>query len=77
MAVTLIGCTGCEMSKVYDCIDSKTAQKRANELQRRAAYSGKWSDKADAARAAQRLADRIRKDEKLNRRLASELAISG
>lgn len=57
-------------------MDSKTAQKRANELQRRAAYSGKCSPKVQAARAAQRLADRIRKDEKLNRRLARELAIS-
>lgn len=65
------------MSKVYDCMDSKTAQKRANELQRRAAYSGKGSAKAEAARAAQRLADRIRKDEKLNKRFARELAISG
>ena len=42
-------------------MDSKTAQKLANELQRRAAYSGKGSAKAEAARAAQRLADRIRK----------------
>lgn len=55
-------------------MDSKTAQKRANELQRRAAYSGNGSANVEAARAAQRLADRIRKDEKLNKRLASELA---
>lgn len=65
------------MSKGSDDMDSKTAQKRANELQRRAAYSCKWSTKVDAARAAQRLADRIRKDEKFNKRLARELAISG
>lgn len=65
------------MSNGSDCMDSKTAQKLANELQRRAAYSGKGSTKDDAARAAQRLADRIRKDEKLNKRLASELARVG
>lgn len=58
-------------------MDSKAAQRRANELQRRAAYSGKGGAKVEDARAAQRLADRIRKDEKLNRRLARELAISG
>ena len=58
-------------------MDSKTAQKRANELHRRAAHSGKGSPKVQAARAAQRLADRIMKDERLNRRLARDLAISG
>ena len=65
------------MSNGSDGMDSKTAQKLANELQRRAAYSGNGSAKAEAARAAQRLADRIRKDEKLNRRLARELARAG
>lgn len=65
------------MPKGSDDIDSKTAQKRANELQRRASYSGNGSAKVQAARAAQRLADRIRKDEKLNRRLAREIARAG
>lgn len=65
------------MSKGSDCIGSKEAQKLANELQRRAAYSSKGSAKVDAARAAQRLADRIRKEEKLRRRMSRELSISG
>ena len=65
------------MSNGSDGMDSKTAQKRANELQRRAAYSGNGSAKVEAARSAQRLAGGIRKDEKLNRRFAGELDRAG
>lgn len=47
---------------------AKEMQILANELQRRAAYSGKDSDKFKAARLAQSLADKMRKEEKRAKR---------